>query len=99
MSRQYKEDEMLKSKGITYFPPVKEFKEALSIYNECGGMIISLEEDGFMIDEPDTISKLYDIPKEHLEMYFKDALNNNLESDEINSIISKWKEEEINSSI
>lgn len=91
MSRTYVEGSMLKSKGILYFPPVKEFSEAMSIYNDCGGMIISLEEDGFLIDEPHKISKLYDIPVEHLELYFRDVLkNNSISDDKIESIIREW---------
>lgn len=95
MIREYEENSMLKSKGILYFPPVKDFEEALSIYNECGGMILSLEDDGFLVDEPLKIAKLYDIPLEHLELYFKDTLKNQgIEDAEIESIISSWRDEE-----
>ncbi|MBN2617042.1 MAG: hypothetical protein JXR64_01880 [Spirochaetales bacterium] len=86
---------MLKSKGIVYFPPVNNFYEAFSIYKECGGMIISLEEDGFLVDEPIKIAKLYDIPVDQLELYFRDVLVYNLTDDEeIEKIIYEWKIEE-----
>lgn len=95
MSRKYNEDSMLKSRGIEYFPPIKDFNEALKTYKECGGMIISLEEDGFLVDEPIKISRLYDIKKEHLELYFRDALqHSDLSKDEVDSLISTWIEEE-----
>lgn len=96
MKREYQEGSMLKSKGILYFPPVGDFKEAMSIYNECGGMILSLEEDGFLVDEPQKISKLYDIPLKDLELYFRDVLkNNNIEDEKIEDYIKNWKLEEL----
>lgn len=95
MSREYGEDSMLKSKGIEYFPPIKDFNEAFETFQECGGMIISLEEDGFLVDEPIKISRLYDIKTEHLELYFRDALTfSDLSKEDIDVIISKWIEEE-----
>lgn len=95
MEREYNSKAMLKSKGIVYFPPVKDFLEALSIYRECGGMIISLEEDGFLVEEPIKISKLYDIPVKNLELYFRDVLTtNNITEDNISSIIESWLIEE-----
>lgn len=95
MSRQYDKNSMLKSKGILYFPPVKEFEEAFKIFNECGGMILSLEKDGFLVDEPLKIAKLYDIPLEHLELYFIDTLKGQKVSDEeIERIITEWRLDE-----
>lgn len=95
MARTYDPNSMLKSRGIVYFPPVSTFQEAMEIYNECGGMILSLEEDGFLVDEPIKISRLYDIPTEHLELYFRDVLTcNNIPEEECNKIISQWLEEE-----
>lgn len=95
MKREFNENSMLKSKGIVYFPPVKEFEKAFSIYNECGGVIISLEEDGFLVDETIKISKLYDIKIKDLEYYFRDVLkNNNIDPIEIDKIIDNWIIEE-----
>lgn len=94
MSRKFIEGSMLKSRGIVYFPPVKDFNEALTIYQDCGGMIISLEEDGFLVEEPIKISRLYDIDVKQLEIYFRDVLKNNLEDDEIDKIIKEWLIEE-----
>lgn len=91
MPREYNKNGMLKSRGIVYFPPVKKFEEALKIYEECGGMILSLEEDGFLVDEPVKIAKLYQIPSKDLELYFREALNQqNIEDSEIDDIINKW---------
>jgi hypothetical protein len=95
MSRDYSEDSMLKSKGIVYFPPVKDFNEAFSIFKECGGVIISLEEDGFLIEEISKICKLYDIPIKDIEYYFISVLKeNNLSESEIQEIITTWKIDE-----
>lgn len=95
MSREYQENRMLKSNGILYFPPVKDFSEALSIYKECGGMIISLEEDGFLVEEPAKISKLYTIPPEQLEIYFRDVLkSSDISAEEVDKIITEWLIEE-----
>lgn len=95
MSREYDPNSMLKSKGIVYFPPVSSFEEAYKIYNECGGVIISLEEDGFLVDEPVKICRLYGIPPKDLELYFRDVLNSNgLDKEEVDKIITKWLEEE-----
>ncbi|OQY38560.1 MAG: hypothetical protein B6229_05685 [Spirochaetaceae bacterium 4572_7] len=91
MSRDYDEKGMLKSKGIEYFPPVKTIDEAISIQAECGGMILSLEDDGFLVDETLKIHKLYTIPLEQLEDYFRDALkSSSLSSDDIEVIIAQW---------
>ncbi|QEN03256.1 hypothetical protein EW093_00560 [Thiospirochaeta perfilievii] len=95
MKRDYDPKGMLKSKGIVYFPPVESFEEALKIQKECGGVIISLEESGFLVDETSKISKLYDISLKELEIYFTSLLKEqNLLEDEIVSIINTWKEEE-----
>ncbi len=95
MSRKYNENSMLKSNGIEYYPPVKDFSKAKEIFNDCGGMILSLEEDGFLVEDPLTISKLYDIPVDHLEHYFRDTLSGqNIEKEEIEKIISSWLIEE-----
>lgn len=96
MSREYNENSMLKSKGIVYFPPVNNFEEAMLIYKECGGMIISLEEDGYLVEEPIKISRLYNIPLEHLELYFKDVLkSNNIDEKEIEILLKEWRKEEL----
>lgn len=95
MKRDYNDEGMLKSNGIVFFPPVKEFSEALSIYKDCGGVIISLEEDGFLIDEPIKICRLYDIKPLDLELYFTAVLKDNgVDEVEIGNIISVWKIEE-----
>ncbi len=95
MSREESGDIMLKSKGILYFPPVKDFTEAMKIYTECGGMILSLEEDGYLVEEPIKIAKLYDIPVNQLELYFKDTLNRSgVDEIEISKIIEQWLIEE-----
>lgn len=98
MSREYKEESMLKSKGIVYFPPVKDFSLALDIFNECGGVIISLEEDGFLVEETIKICKLYNIQVNEIEFYFIDVLKeNSISEDEISKIIEQWKiDEDIN---
>lgn len=95
MSRDFSEDSMLKSKGIVYFPPVKDFKVAYSIYKDCGGVIISLEEDGFLVEETIKVCKLYEIPVKDIEYYFISVLKENEISDsEIKDIIEKWKIDE-----
>lgn len=95
MSREYDDNCMLKSKGIKYFPPVKSFEEALKIYKECGGMILSLEDDGYLVDEPLKIAKLYDLEIKHLEHYFKHTLEQaGLPLEEVENIINSWLAEE-----
>lgn len=86
---------MYKNKGIEFFPPVKSFDEAYNVFKECGGVIISLEEDGFLVDEVKKICKLYEIPINQIELYFRDCLQNNgLSDSEIDEIITEWKVEE-----
>lgn len=95
MSRDYSEDSLLKSKGIVYFPPVKDFKEAFAVFKECGGVIISLEEDGFLVDETIKVCKLYSIPVKEIEYYFISVLKeNDLPDIEIKKIIKEWKIDE-----
>ena len=96
MSRKYLKDSMLKSKGILYFPPVETFAEAFEILKECGGAIISLEEDGFLVDETEKLLKLYNLKLDDLEIYFIDVLrSNNINDTDISEIIDIWKNENL----
>lgn len=95
MAREYNKDSMLKSKGILYFPPIKDRDEVINVYNECGGMILSLEEDGYLVEEPIKICRLYNIEVKHLELYFKQALTSlEYSQEEIDREIEKWIVEE-----
>lgn len=86
---------MYKNSGIEFFPPVQDFKEALKIFNECGGVMISLEEDGFLVDEIKKICKLYSIPVDQIELYFRDCLSTNgIVGEELETMIVNWREEE-----
>lgn len=82
---------MLKNSGIEFFPPIDNFIDAFSTYNECGGVILSLENGEFLVDEPKKICKLYGIDPKDLHLYFKQALLDNGKSqDEVDKIIEEW---------
>ncbi len=90
------DENLLKTNGIVYFPPVKTFDEAIKIYNECGGVIIPLEEDGFLVDEVDKISKLYGLSFTEIEALFRMVLtDNSVPASEVDDIIENWNKEEL----
>lgn len=86
---------MLKNKGIEFFPPIKDFKEAFNTFMECGGMLLSLEEEGFLVDEPKKICKLYCLKPEELSLYLSHTLiENGVGKDEVKELVEKWVVEE-----
>lgn len=86
---------MLKHKGIEFFPPIKDFEEAFKTFKECGGMILSLEDQGFLVDEPKKICKLYGIEPKELHLYLSDTLiSNGIAKEEVKIIVDNWLIEE-----
>lgn len=86
---------MLKHKGIEFFPPIKNFKEAFDTFKECGGMLLSLEEEGFLVDEPQKICKLYGIKPEELSLYLSHTLlENGVDKGEVKELVDNWVVEE-----
>jgi hypothetical protein len=82
---------MYKINGIEFFPPIDSFDEALKTWKECGGIIISLENNQFLVDETDKIMKLYQISEDDIKLYFIQCLKENgLAEYEINEIIKEW---------
>lgn len=82
---------MLKNSGIEFFPPIDNFKEAYSTFCECGGMMLSLEDGRFLVDEPRKICKLYGIEPKDLHLYLKQTfLENGLIKEEVDKIIEEW---------
>lgn len=86
---------MLKHNGIEFFPPIKDFQEAFKTFTECGGMLLSLEEEGFLVEEPKKICKLYGIKPEELHLYLSHTLiSNGMDKDEVKNIVDRWIIEE-----